>query len=695
MTTNDSSTLANLDECIDFLLKEDLCGPKAQIKVETEIAVKRIEDFTHDDGLGQDQLLNLIKLATNGKYGDNVSSRLVKSLLPQGSVPSSAIVIIASKVCTNKLSLNMKVLLLQWILMVFDLIDDLKDVHSMYGIFFNFLDSIMLCPHICHLLYYLTRKEDVLHYRVEKILALQSRMGIKPHLVGLLSIYNTLCPSLGILITSASNKKSWFKKLDRSWRERIKKVQNKYSAQVSVDSFILSKMIVHKSSLSRKRKLGHRINIPAIRSPSLTERISSEQLSSFKDLLDNIDNIEFPSQVACVLDSPLLQHVVSCNPDFTVQQRLKFWLNHSLCEEFMTGLAFQTDTSSVLLLQKLKHFSCFLQESIPALESFLVRYLFTWNGLNFRPLLLELIAQLSLWPFQRFNDLILVHLRKLFFSSSVYVKCQVMYCFTGLLRNFLTIELPRQQELIQEERSSNKWHQEDVSMFVKDEMASFDPQKTLYDFIQFVDKICVLGLQIEKDHALLQHWVLNFFELVSIAHRQFSLPFVEIPSSGIIYRMLFSDNSMAVSRLCQIIVNYKREFESLKTSQGESQVNCLTFPDGFQSIQRLNQYILDICDSLWRNKAFIDRDKSFCFSMPSAVIDSLAVNHMNELFSIHHHASLIGEAWRFLHQTQPEGMKLTPSLIKGRSRRAFLEYLKLRNLHGILTFLDTFIRPRS
>lgn len=96
--TNDSSTLANLDECIDFLLKEgilqklvilisqnifmltwpfrvntslsaDLCGPKAQIKVETEIAVKRIEDFTHDDGLGQDQLLNLIKLATNGKYG--------------------------------------------------------------------------------------------------------------------------------------------------------------------------------------------------------------------------------------------------------------------------------------------------------------------------------------------------------------------------------------------------------------------------------------------------------------------------------------------------------------------------------------------------------------------------------------------------------------------------------------------------
>ena len=41
---------------------------------------------------------------------------------------------------------------------------------------------------------------------------------------------------------------------------------------------------------------------------------------------------------------------------------------------------------------------------------------------------------------------------------------------------------------------------------------------------------------------------------VSTSHQKFSLPFVLIPSSGIIYRMLFSNNSMAVSRLCQIIV---------------------------------------------------------------------------------------------------------------------------------------------
>ena len=35
-----------------------------------------------------------------------------------------------------------------------------------------------------------------------------------------------------------------------------------------------------------------------------------------------------------------------------------------------------------------------------------------------------------------------------------------------------------------------------VSLFVEDEVDPFDPLKTIYDFIQFVDRICVIGLQV-------------------------------------------------------------------------------------------------------------------------------------------------------------------------------------------------------
>lgn len=567
-------------------------------------------------------------------------------------------------------------------------------MHSLYGIFFLFLESDTLCPHLCHLLYYLTRKKDVRNFRIRKLLDLQHRRGMKPYLCALLAVYKRHCPNVVTMAVTASTTRLWFKETDKSWREAIKKVQLKYDTRETVESFSLSVRTAKSVPVAKRRKLIG--NIPEIQTATINEKkISIEQLFSFEDLLANIEKIEFPSQVASVVNSPFLQHVLSCNPDFVVLQRLNFWLNHTLYEEFLNSSASESDPYTWMLLQQLNHLTGFLQESVPAVEAFLVRFLFTWNGLDFRPLILQLITHLSLWPFQRLNDLVLEPLRKLFFSSSVYVKCQVMYCFTELLRNILAVELPRQQELLQEERSQRPRGLASVSLFVEDEVEAFDPLKTIYDFIQFVDRVCVVGLQVERDHALLQHWVLNFFELVSTSHQQFSLPFVLIPSSGIIYRMLFSSNSMAVSRLCQIIVNFKKEFESLKITQGESQACPLGFPDGFQSIQRFNQYILDICDSLWRNKAFIDRDKSFCFSMPSSVTDSLDVRHMNELFSIHHHLSLAGEAWKFLHQTQPTGMKLTPSLIKGRSRRAYMEFLRQRNFSGILVFLETFIRTRS
>ncbi|XP_058962913.2 centromere protein I [Pocillopora verrucosa] len=686
--SDDESNIFKAEEAIKFLENGDP-------KVETSLAVERIESVAHSDGLPPDQLVNLVKIATSGKYDDSISSRLVRSLIPQKSVPGITVVIIASRICNIHLSMRIKSLLVRWIILIFNFIDDLKDVHSLYGIFFLLLESETLCPHLCHLLYYLTRKEDVKNFRIRKLLDLQNHRGVKPYQSALLSVYKIHCPNLFTMTATASTKRLWFKETDESWKEAIKKVQLKYNARKPVESFFLPVKTSNRVAVTKRRKLPGNI-IPELQTTTINEKKTSiEQLFSFKDLLANIEKIEFPSQVASVINSPFLQHVLSCNPDFVVLQRFNFWVNHTLCEELLNSSTSKSDSYTWMLLQHLNHFTGFLQESVPAVEAFLVRFLFTWNGLDFRPLILQLVTHLSMWPFQRLNDLVLEPLRKLFFSSPIYVKCQVIYCFTELLRNFLAVELPRQQELLQEERSQRARDLANVSLFVEDEVEAFDPLKTIYDFIQFVDRVCVVGLQVEKDHALLQHWVLNFFELVSTSHQQFSLPFVLIPSSGIIYRMLFSSNSMALSRLCQIIVNFKKEFESLKITQGESQVSPLGFPDGFQSIQRFNQYILDICDSLWRNKAFIDRDKSFCFSMPSSVTDSLDVRHMNELFSIHHHISLAGEAWKFLHQTQPTGMKLTPSLIKGRSRRAYMEFLRQRSFGGILVFLKTFIRPRS
>lgn len=50
---------------------------------------------------------------------------------------------------------------------------------------------------MCHLLYYMTRREDVQGFRVQQLLNLQQRVGtLEPPLVGLISIFRLYRPSL-------------------------------------------------------------------------------------------------------------------------------------------------------------------------------------------------------------------------------------------------------------------------------------------------------------------------------------------------------------------------------------------------------------------------------------------------------------------------------------------------------------------
>ena len=99
--TNDSSSLVKADEAINFLVKQgiliedlvlhgdpalacnnnywhwsfllllyaDLSSSKVRIKVESALAVERIESVAYSDGFQPEQLVNLVKLATSGKYG--------------------------------------------------------------------------------------------------------------------------------------------------------------------------------------------------------------------------------------------------------------------------------------------------------------------------------------------------------------------------------------------------------------------------------------------------------------------------------------------------------------------------------------------------------------------------------------------------------------------------------------------------
>lgn len=49
---------------------------------------------------------------------------------------------------------------------------------------------------------------------------------------------------------------------------------------------------------------------------------------------------------------------------------------------------------------------------------------------------------------------------------------------------------------------------------IVEEVDTFEPLQTIIELVNFVDRICVVGLELEKDNILLFHFIMDFFELV-------------------------------------------------------------------------------------------------------------------------------------------------------------------------------------
>lgn len=122
---------------------------------------------------------------------------------------------------------------------------------------------------------------------------------------------------------------------------------------------------------------------------------------------------------------------------------------------------------------------------------------------------------------------------------------------------------------------------------------------------------------------------------------------IELPPSTLIYTMLFSSSLATASRLFHILAGYKKGFEtamSTKVRHGDrSGVDALSYDRAY--VNMYNGYIMDICNCLWRGRAFADGDaNSHGCTVPRRTVDALAgyvssvdrTIQLNVLFSLSH-----------------------------------------------------------
>ncbi|XP_035828647.1 centromere protein I-like [Aplysia californica] len=214
-----------LEEAVLFfknLKKEDNLRGNVKLQLSLENIIKH--SMSH--GLSSEHINDLMKVIINPhhKLSQGIRTKLVKCLIPCRKVPQTAAVLavlaISSKIFSSPGPSNLHSILLRWLLLIFDHLEGFDQLHNLYNIIFTFVNSYLLLPHACHLLFLLTRKHDVKLYKVHQLLELSRKLGPEPCIMGLLFIYKVYCPHLVTMRLDYSNK-VFFKAHDSTWRSTI------------------------------------------------------------------------------------------------------------------------------------------------------------------------------------------------------------------------------------------------------------------------------------------------------------------------------------------------------------------------------------------------------------------------------------------------------------------------------------------
>uniref|UniRef100_A0A8C4SMG5 Centromere protein I n=1 Tax=Erpetoichthys calabaricus TaxID=27687 RepID=A0A8C4SMG5_ERPCA len=657
-----------------------------------EMHLTNIENQAFGWGLSPVLIDVLLDFALGLKAGRATSARIMKCLIPATVVPENSLIKGVSWICVGTLPTNLQITFFRWFITMFDFIDSKEHLNSLYGILFYFLQDENLCPYVCNLLYLLTTRENVKPYRVRRVMDLYSKIGMQPYFKDLLALYKVLRPDL-VSISIPSRSKNSFKNADTTWKAAILAVQKKKKSEISLTLTESSDLKKPRMQLSRKRKYNKMMTVPPVESrlPETTslsfvnltrpKMFPIVQLTSFQQLLQNIDKIELPSQMGSVLNSHLLLHYINCVKDDSVFLRFDYWLGHTLNEEFLHCKYASSSTEVQDFFNKLITAQSFLQEGFHSSEMFVYKFLQVWDTSLYRTQILSLLSCVSVGQKADLMQPLYEPLTSLFFSSSVYFKCSLFDCLNNLLVNWLT------------------WHSVYATDAVDMSLPGHSPMnmnlsvvvKSISELIEFVGRIATIGLHLEGYHTLFLHFVLNFYETVCDMYLLYDLPLVIMPPAGVFYPALLSMDAINLNQLCHIMYRYRENLVAAKNPELQSKrrlyISSATYKE-------CNQYVVTMVNYLWNSKAHVSSN-TLDTGLNSEILKKANITDFKKRFNVVYHPALFGYALDFCKKCWTNKGQSNINSIKGKYWDYYLKYLYSQNLRGLKEFIESSVSRKA
>jgi centromere protein I len=257
---------------------------------------------------------------------------LIKNLYAQERVSA---IIVTKIICglgpgNDKSYLQTQALLLRWLLLVYECLEDQSHLSKLYSVLFNLLDMISLRRPLCHLLSLITRRRHVKPFRIQTVMELLRNAGDdEKELMGLLRVFKNYYPD--IIIGETGRLKFFFKHPDPEWTAKVKQIQQhtRERSQLMLGSGTFQ--VVRRGGFKRSKVETIIPEIQTSRVPA--NHTSLEELRNVDDFVQRFDKIELPNQIISVLDDRLAQKYMAIVGPEVAEDRLEDWLDAFLKDE--------------------------------------------------------------------------------------------------------------------------------------------------------------------------------------------------------------------------------------------------------------------------------------------------------------------------------------------------------------------------
>ncbi|KAM0158582.1 hypothetical protein ACHAPG_003999 [Botrytis cinerea] len=532
--------------------------PAKQRSVKVSSHVDRLCSRAYEEGLSNASLEKLVDILTLPNELDQGSiGNLIKHLYPASKVPDAVVIKVVGALGHGKAkpSYAAQAALLKWIVLVYDVLENRKILSQLYAVLFNLLDTIALRMQW-------TRKA-----------------GHDPALVGLMRVYKDYYPEV-IVGDVTSGRASVFTHPNREWRERLGRIQEDH-LQRTEDTLVSTHQnfrISRKTAKERKHGLLPEVHTSYAQDTSIT----LEEVGDVDEFIQKLEKIELPNQLVASIHDPLLQKLLHLRSSETTLQRIDYWLLAFFEDQLENGRSSETQIADMLEL--ILQYTRFTKKLPSACFSYLESLLPCWNGITNRDIILELLSYTPIGSFDDLYQNIFSLVEDAVIDGTHESQLALLRFYTALL---------------------SKWNLSLLSEISPSTNYGID----IAALVNHANQLAVAILQ-QSSSVSTHSNILDFYEANAflISHPAITSKVrIAIPPPQLVYTLFFSSNLSIISRICNILALYKRSLEMATASRtGSTVLGNQSYPKEY--VNRFNGFLMDICNCLWRSRAFLTED---------------------------------------------------------------------------------------